>query len=192
MIINQTERWNAASIKESKKDETSLIVDRIIANKQKYIDVDNKVQIPWYWIAAIHNMESGGDFKCHLHEGSLLTDRTKYVPKGRPKTGEPPFTWEESAIDALTVGDGEWLSRVDWSKKESTLYSAEKYNGLGYILYHQSVPTPYLWAGTTIEKVGKYGSDGRWNPQLSSKQIGVATIFKMMEIKKLINFDKLK
>jgi len=38
-------------------------------------------------------------FKLHLHNGDPLTARTVNVPKGRPKTGQPPFAWGISAKD---------------------------------------------------------------------------------------------
>jgi lysozyme family protein len=59
--------------------------------------------VPWELIAALHEREAGGSFKGHLHNGDPLTGRTYHVPAGRPAKGSPPFTWEASAIDALTM-----------------------------------------------------------------------------------------
>ncbi|MEN8207004.1 MAG: hypothetical protein ABFS24_13480 [Pseudomonadota bacterium] len=58
---------------------------------------------PWFFIAAIHNMEASLRFDRHLHNGDRLAARTVHVPAERPAEGEPPFTWEESSQGALTM-----------------------------------------------------------------------------------------
>jgi lysozyme family protein len=84
------------------------------------------------------------------------------VPAGRPLAGHPPFTWEESAIDALMMLDlHTWR---DWSPA-GTAYVWEAYNGFGYRLFHPQVNSPYLWSFTTAygppeSKGGKYIGDG--------------------------------
>ena len=185
----QGERWSRAKIEPRHARAISRTVDRIVANAPRYKAVDAGTDVPWYAIAALHNMESGGSFRHHLHEGSPLSGRTRWVPKGRPKTGRPPFTWEESARDALLYDK---LNRVAWSKLNSTLYACERYNGTGYLKYHKSTPSPYLWSGTSLYKRGKYVSDGKWSSTAVSKQIGVAAIFKEMENRKILNFSRLK
>ncbi len=174
----QTGRWALAEIKPDRVDEVEVIVSRILKNQVRYTEVAAKSGVPWYVIAGLHNMESGGDFSMHLHEGSPLTARTKYVPIGRPRTGNPPFTWEESALDALEYDS---LAKVDWTSLDAALYACERYNGTGYLRYHPSTPTPYLWAGTTVERPGKYTGDGKWSAIATSKQIGIAALWKLLE-----------
>ena len=86
-------------------------------------------------------MESSLNFKRHLHNGDPLTARTVHVPSGRPRQGDPPFTWEQSAADALTLRN--LGPRTDWSLS-GTLYALEGYNGWGYRRYHPEVFSPYL------------------------------------------------
>ena len=176
--VLQLERWDLARIKPERQASVDSIVQWMLTNRARYEAVANKSGVPWYVIACLHNMESTGNFKMHLHEGSPLTDRTKYIPKGRPRTGNPPFTWEESALDALAYDQ---LNRVDWKSLAATLYACERYNGIGYLKYHPETPSPYLWAGTTVEKPGKYTSDGQWSAGVYSKQIGVAAILKALQ-----------
>jgi lysozyme family protein len=183
------ERWNAATVRPDKLAAVAAIVDRIMADKARYVAVDNQTGVPWYVIAGLHNMESSGSFRHHLHEGSPLTGRTKFVPKGRPLKGTPPFTWEESAIDALFFDK---MDKVDWPFLSNTFQACERYNGLGYQLHHPETPTPYLWAGTSIEKPGKYVADGKWSGTARSKQIGIAAIWKVMEARGILNFSLLK
>ena len=64
--------------------------------------VGTPLDIPWWFVAVIHDLEASRNFNAHLHNGDPLTHRTVHVPKNRPP-GNPPFTFEESARDALTL-----------------------------------------------------------------------------------------
>ena len=174
----QVTRWKEATIKPGKVPEVAAIVARILKNMSRYEVVADASGVPAFIIACLHNMEASGDFTKHLHEGSPLTGRTKYVPKGRPLKGNPPFAWEESALDALKY-DG--LGEVNWDSLEDLLDACEAYNGWGYQKFHPETPSPYLWAGTSVERPGKYVSDGVWDPKATSGQIGVACILKQLE-----------
>ena len=65
----------------------------------------------------------------HLHNGDPLQARTVHVPSGRPVVGSPPFTWRQSALDALTLKGFHEVG--DWSVPHM-LYLLEKYNGTAY------------------------------------------------------------
>lgn len=172
----QTRRWEAARVRPERVAEAKRIASRIEANKARYEAVARQSGVPWHVIAGLHNMEASGSFSKHLHEGSPLSGRTRWVPKGRPRSGTPPFTWEVSAADALAYDQ---MHLVDWRSLEATLAACERYNGTGYLRYHPETPTPYLWAGTTIERPGKYVSDGKWSPTARSNQTGIAAIWKI-------------
>ena len=73
------------------------------------------------------------------------------------------------------------MENWDWSNLDSMLQNIETYNGLGYQRYHKSVPSPYLWSGTTIYTRGKYVSDKKWSSMAVSKQLGVAAMLKVMQ-----------
>jgi lysozyme family protein len=118
-------------------------------------------------------MECGFDFSAHLHNGDPLTARTIQVPKGRPAAGTPPFTWRESAVDALTMKK---LDRVqDWSAP-SMLHLLERYNGLGY--RKRGLPSPYLWSFSNHYEKGKFVKDGVYDPNAVSKQCGAAVMLR--------------
>jgi lysozyme family protein len=185
----QRHRWEKAVPNTRHRAQTAAIVNRILLHRPRYEAVDRSSAVPWYVIAALHNMESGGSFRHHLHEGSPLSGRTRWIPKGHPKTGAPPFTWEESATDALRYDN---LAAVDWRYLTHTLYAAERYNGTGYLRYRKTVPSPYLWAGTSIYLRGKYVSDGKWSSTAISGQIGVAAIWKELESRRILNFHRLR
>lgn len=184
----QTSRYCSAKLSPHRVHEAAAITRRIMDNQSRYIAVERSTSVPWYVIAGLHNMESGGSFRHHLHEGSPLSGRTRWIPKGRPASGSPPFSWEVSAYDALVTLKR--MDRVNWKSLEEMLYQCERYNGLGYLKYHRSTPTPYLYAGTSIERPGKYVADGKWSSTARSKQLGIAAIWKYMEVKKLIKLPK--
>ena len=141
--------------------------------------------MPWWWVAITHNLESGADFSRHLHNGDPLTARTHQVPAGRPKAGSPPFTWEESARDALQLKN---LDRVqDWSVARC-LYEFERYNGWGYVA--RKINSPYVWSFTTLYSRGKYVADGKFSASAVSQQCGAAATMKAMEALKLITIGK--
>jgi lysozyme family protein len=165
-----------------KKGAVEALVDQLAANRARYEKVGDTLGIPWQFIAVIHNMESSQRFDRHLHNGDPLTARTKQVPAGRPKTGTPPFTWEASAADALTMrGIG---SGTDWSL-EGTLYQIEGYNGWGYRSFHPHVLSPYLWSFSNHYTSGKYVADGTWSDSAKSAQCGAAVLLRRMAERKL-------
>ncbi|MBW4478409.1 MAG: hypothetical protein KME54_16485 [Tolypothrix brevis GSE-NOS-MK-07-07A] len=176
--------WQSCQIKFDELDSTKQIVGKIRANRDRYLAVQQKINVPWYFIAVIHNMESSLSFSKHLHNGDPLKKRTVNVPKDRPvpdpiKGWDVGYTWEESAIDALTKG-GKDLDKVkDWSLP-AQLWQIEQYNGFGYRQHHPDVLTPYLWSGTNHYTKGKYTSDGKWDANAVSKQIGAAALLKIL------------
>jgi len=169
--------YKGCSIEAVHFEETDVIVGRILEAKVRYLVVEDRLGVPWYVVASIHAMESGLDFTKHLHNGDPLSKRTVHVPVGRPVQGDPPFSWEESAVDALKLRRMERVS--EWTLPR-TLYELESYNGWGYRLYHPHVLTPYLWSGTHCYVSGKYTADGRWSDSARSRQIGAAALIRRL------------
>ena len=165
-------------IRADKFADVDSIIDRIIANKPRYKKVGKKVEAPWFFIAAIHNMESGLRLDRHLHNGDPLTARTTHVPAGHPADGDPPFTWEASAEDALRLRRIDRVS--DWTL-DRLLYELEGYNGWGYRRFHQHVKSPYLWSFSNHYTRGKYIADGTWSDTAVSRQCGAAVLIKRLE-----------
>jgi len=160
------------------------LTSRVLAHRPRYEAVGKPSGIPWWIIGAIHAMESELDFRTHLHNGDPLIQRTVQVPSGRPIEGNPPFTWEFSATDALKLhGFHVWR---DWSVA-GALYKAEEYNGWGVRRFHAaSGPTAYLWSHTNQYVGGKYVKDGIWSPTAKSQQAGVAAMLRLMVDRGLI------
>lgn len=144
--------------------------------RSMYARLEEELGVPWWFVACVHGLEASFDFTRHLHNGDRLSARTRLVPAGRPRTGNPPFTWMDSARDALTM-PGKAFDRVqDWSIPHA-LWLLEGFNGRGYRLY-RAIHSPYLWAGTNHYSRGKYVADGRYSAKAVSQQIGAAALMK--------------
>ncbi|MES2442620.1 MAG: hypothetical protein V4574_07295 [Pseudomonadota bacterium] len=168
--------FQSCVVRQEHQGEIEAAVNKMIAGKARYQAFAATVKVPWTLIAVIHHLEGGQSFAKHLHNGDPLAAKTVQVPKNRPP-GNPPWTWEESAADALTIeGYTKW---TDWSVA-GTLFKLEAYNGTGYRLYHPSVLSPYLWSYTNHYTMGKYKADGVWSPTLVSKQIGTAALLRRL------------
>ena len=176
--------WSTAGIVAGDRGKVEEAADIIYENREAYREVGfltgepwGTVGVPWVMVGALHMRESSCDFGTHLHNGDPLTAKTVHVPAGRPATGSPPFTWEESAVDALTVSPHELGKIVNWNM-ERILFECEKYNGWGYI---GKCNSPYIWACTNHYTGGKYVADGKYDPNAWDKQVGCAAIFKILD-----------
>jgi lysozyme family protein len=171
-------QFKACHIKPEHAAEVNAEAARITINRRRYDAVAaNFAALPWWVIGIIHSMECGLSLKQHLHNGDPLTSRTVQVPKGRPTVGRPPFTWEESAIDAIEFDKLDKCK--DWTPG-SALENFENYNGTGY--RKRGVPSPYLWSFTDQYRNGKYTGDGKYDPLAVSKQCGCAALMKALGI----------
>lgn len=178
-----THLWKDGDILPSRLPGIQKAARQILANKDRYEKIEAALGIPWYLVGCLHKREADCSFKRHLHNGDLLTARTHQVPAGRPPHGNPPFTWEESAIDALTMRG---LQKVaDWSI-ERVAYEAEGYNGWGYANKH--LISPYDFAGMDdpdkpgLQEVahGKYIRDHVFDASVIDQQPGVMSLLKVM------------
>ena len=177
--------FGALEIKQNRFASVDQITDNILSNKALYEDVGQKVKAPWFFIAAIHNMESSLRLDRHLHNGDPLTARTRQVPANRPADGNPPFTWQESALDAMQLRK---IDRVENWSLERVLYELEGYNGWGYRKFHQHVKSPYLWSFSNQYTQGKYIADGTWSDTAVSRQCGAAVLLKRLEQRGELSF----
>lgn len=166
--------WDSAEITEAKARDVAATARRVLSGKERYKVVEAETGVPWFVVGLIHARESTCDFSTHLHNGDPLTRRTYHVPAGRPRAGQPPFSWEFSAKDALQL-DG--LTNVKRWTVERVAYELEKFNGWGY---RGRCPSPYLWSGTNHYAGGKYVSDGKFSAAARDQQSGTLAVLKKM------------
>jgi lysozyme family protein len=153
---------------------TDTLVTGIGRGRARYVLAATGMRVPWQWIGIVHLMEGSLNFNTHLHNGDPLEARTVRTPAGRPRLG-PPFTWEQSAVDALIYHD---IHRVlDWDIP-TMLFQFERWNGFGYRF--RNVPSPYLWGGSQHYIRGKFIADGRYDASVVSKQIGAGVVLRRL------------
>lgn len=167
--------WSTMQIPAARQGAVTRDAEKVLGGKPRYEVVSAASGVPWWVIGTIHMMEGSCDFNTHLHNGDPLSARTVHVPAGRPPVGQPPFTWEISAEDALQY---EGFDKVkDWSI-EHALYQLERFNGLGYM--HKNVNSPYLWSFSNQYEKGKFVKDGVFDANAVSQQVGAAPIIKTL------------
>jgi lysozyme family protein len=157
------------------RGQIAFFVNHLTKFRSRYEAVGQGLGIPWQFIGIIHGLEGSFNFGTHLHNGDPLTARTVHAPAGMPKAGDPPFSWEDSARDAL-IHEG-FGGQADWSVPQM-LFRWEMYNGMGYRPF--AVPSPYLWSFSNVYAMGKYVADGRFDPNAVSKQCGAAVMLKAL------------
>jgi lysozyme family protein len=169
--------WTRAVV--TKTEEAARHARRVLANKQRYLAVEQTTKVPWFVIGCLHLRESNANFATWLHNGDPMRRngkpvRTVRVPAGRPPN--PDCSWEEGAYDALV--NVEQLNEIeDWSPAH-VAYASEKFNGFGYRHPSRNIPSPYLWGGTTVQKPGKFIRDGVYDPSVMDSQIGTMAVLK--------------
>jgi len=156
--------------------EVDRTIDRIKLGQSQYLQVETATSVPWYVVALIHSLECDLNFREHLHNGDSLDNYTTDDPAGRPQVGHgPPFTWLESAIDAIQYDRLDEFS--DWDVAR-ICYECESFNGWGYRAY--SINSPYLWAGCQHYTAGKFIADHEFSATAVSDQIGAAVLLRRM------------
>lgn len=166
--------WDLATLRPEREADTKAIAAKLNKNFGLYQPVAVEIGCPWWFIACIHQRESDCNFKTHLHNGDPLRRRTVQVPAGRPIAGEPPFTWQESALDALRM---KGLDKVPSWEIPRCLFEWERYNGWGYF---GRIASPYVWSFTTLYKAGKYVADHVYDEDAVDKQCGTAAMLKAL------------
>jgi lysozyme family protein/peptidoglycan hydrolase-like protein with peptidoglycan-binding domain len=176
--------WNTCEVRADRRAAAAGIADRIVSHRGRYEGAGGPHGVPWYVVGIIHQLEASGDFTKHLHNGDPLTARTVRVPPGRPANGNPPFTWEFSAADALVHDKlAEW---TDWTIA-GTLFRFEKFNGFGYRKPSIAINSPYLWSFSTHYTKGKFIRDGEYSPTAVSAQCGTAVLLRLLADRGLVS-----
>lgn len=170
-----TNLWASMNIRPERLAIITRQADKILSFKDRYDPIEKATGVPWYIIGLMHLRESNFDFDTHLHNGDPLSERTYHVPAGRPISGSPPFTFEESAIDAMRQKGYDKVS--DWSI-ERIAFTLEKYNGFGYIQY--GINSPYLWAGTDLYSKGKFVRDHVFSASYVDTQLGTMAVIRVI------------
>jgi lysozyme family protein len=159
--------------------ELQRLSDKILKQRGWYQQVERRTGVPWQIVAVIHVREAGeqdiGRWECALHNGERIIGTgktTRLVPAGRG-----PFSdWTDAAVDALELQGFDKIK--DWSVARG-LWALEPFNGYGY--RNKGLRSPYIWASTNHQQLGKYIRDGVFDPTVMDSQIGCAALLKYLE-----------
>jgi len=170
-----TRLFSSCVIRPERLAEVKRVAGRLVAGAAIYKDVSDAIggAVPWFFIGIVHGLEASFSFTTHLHNGDPLSARTIQEPPGRPATGSSPFTWKESATDAMRLK--KFDREQDWSLPR-LLNRWEAYNGFGYRKF--SINSPYLWSFSDHYTKGKFVRDGVFDPEAVSGQCGAAVVLK--------------
>lgn len=168
--------WRQMQIRPEHRAAAEAAARRLGAGRAEFQWAADQVGCPWWLVAVVCELEAGGRLDRHLHNGDPLGARTARVPAGRPPAPlEPPFTWRQSALDALRY---QKIDRLGPWSLELALFTLEGYNGYGY--FGRGVNSPYLWSFTSLYERGKFTSDGHYDAAAVSEQCGAAAILRAM------------
>ena len=171
----------------------------ILKNKARYQMVeqgllDQKLYVPWWFIAIAHIRESDGDFSTQLAQGDPLNQVSHNDPAGRgpfvDHPGEKYDAFTRGCFDALIDCAPHSAKNTDWSPG-GTMTQFEMYNGLGYA--GMGKPSPYVWSGTDQYSHGKYVADHDYRDNVVDTQPGCAALlYLMMQQDSTIKFGEYK
>jgi lysozyme family protein len=173
--MSNQELFDTMLVKPNVEGAVKAKTDAMLTNKERYAHIARNFINPglkWWLVAVIHEMECSQNFTKYLGNGQSLNQVTTIVPIGRG-----PFpSFEAGAIDALKLKRANDIT--DWSI-DNVLHFLEGYNGYGYSKYH-NMNSPYLWSGSQYYTSGKYDTDGHFDADIVSQQIGVALMLKVI------------
>jgi len=162
----------------------SSATQRLYQSSVNVNTINTSSAIPWYFIACVHYRESTSNFNKHLHNGDPLSNYTKQHPANRPQVGhKPPFTFEESAADALRLRK---LDKESLWTLPKILARLEQYNGIAKAYETNHINSPYLWGGSNLYTKGGFPRDHYFSLNYVNKQLGVAVILKELEQRGII------
>jgi lysozyme family protein len=166
-------------IKPGRRKEFDGFLRRALAGKTRYQALEERTGrgkpngVPWWWSAITAERESTQNWERSLAQG----DRWDRVSRNEPRGRGPFRSWEDAAVDALHI---DHVDDVVDMRLEKALFYWERFNGWGYWLYHEHMPSSYIWGATTIQEIGKYSSDGHWSGNMWDSQLGCAGMLKVL------------
>lgn len=147
-----------------KRGSVTRKANRLAQGRRRYEAVQRATGVPWPIIGLIHDMEASFSWDKQILNGERFTRRTRLVPSGHG----PWTSWHASSVYAMRLKN--WHEITDWGiGRIGELL--ERYNGLGYA--NRNKNSPYLWSFSNHGVgVGKYTSDGVYDPHAVSRQAG--------------------
>lgn len=146
------------------------VAQRVYHDMPVYSAAAKACNVPAIFIMCANERESDGWLGAYLGNGQPWNRITTEVPPNRG-----PFkNFIAGCVDAVHLEGLNLLNLSDWTVSR-LLYKLTSFNGWGY--YYHSIPSPYIWAGSTIQKPGKYVRDGVLDLTVMDPQLGAALVY---------------
>lgn len=167
----------AMSVRPEKRELVDKVAVKLLGFESRYQPVTDRNGVPVIFIGPSFEREATSNFTKNPAQGWALSS----ISKVKPYNG--PFrTWFDAAIEAYHLNGLDLVGAANWTW-ELVCFYGEMFNGFGYRDYH-GMHSPYLWGGTNIQTIGKYTSDGNFDPSHMDEQIGIIPVARrMVELK---------
>lgn len=172
ILEHEYDSWVAAA---RIRPEWQRTVDNVCDRLVRFIDAGHydegcaATKVPVAWAAASFERESSSNFLCSPAQGDRWDRVSTHVPRGLG----PYKSFTEAQIAAYKIDRLDQIAPYEWTWAYA-LYAGEEFNGFGYRDFH-AIPTPYDVGATTIQRPGKYTSDGHF-ANVEDTQIGILPI----------------
>lgn len=175
-----TQLLAAMKILPAKREAIDHVAVKLLGYRNRYQPVTDKTGVPVVFIGPSFEREGSSNFKLNPAQGWPLTSISRIIPNNGPFR-----TWFDAAVAAYHLNGLDQVGAENWTWEKVCFYG-ELFNGFGYRDWHH-MHSPYLWAGTNIQTVGKYTSDGDFDPNHMDTQLGIIPIARRMaEIEPLV------
>lgn len=143
--------------------------------------------VPYWFIGILHRMECDADMSCQIANGQPWNETTTLVPAGLG----PWFSFRESVLEILAdyAKPKNWgfdLRLLDPTDLPACIYRLESWNGFGAREMAEVNTTPpnsppYIYSGSecggqVLFVCGKDVSDGEFDPEAKSTQVGILAL----------------
>jgi lysozyme family protein len=159
------------------REECRAMVDhsaaKLLGFKSRYQEVSAQNGVPIVFMAASFEREASSDFTKNPAQGWPLNSISRDIPHNGPFSN-----WPAAALAAYHLNGLDKVGAANWTWELICFYG-ELFNGMGYRDYHH-MHSPYLWAGTNIQTIGKYTEDKGFDPTVMDRQPGIIPIARCM------------
>jgi lysozyme family protein len=155
------------------RDLVDRTAEKLLGFKRRYAEVAAQNCVPIIFMAPSFEREASSDFTRNPAQGWPLNSISKEIPHNGPFPN-----WKSAALAAYHLNGLDKVGAGNWTWELICFYG-ELFNGFGYRDYHH-MHTPYLWAGTNIQTIGKYTEDKGFDPTVMDAQLGTIPVARRM------------
>jgi lysozyme family protein len=163
----------AVEVRDDRKRAVDEVAVKLCGYKTRYQPVADLDGVPIVFIATSFQREASSNFMKNPAQGWPLRSISKWEPHNGPFPD-----WKSAALAAYHLNGLDRVGKDNWTWELICFYG-EMFNGFGYRDFH-GMHSPYLWGGTNVQTIGKYTSDGHFDPEHWDEQLGIVPVARRM------------